>query len=517
MMSMIGTLVADGGSLLSSVPSLLLVGLTAVVAGTAIVGILGSRRPTGFPPGPTPIPFVGNVTSIRKDGQPVWINMGRLAKEYGDVFSIKLGDKWYVVLNSFRAIREGLAAGPVALANRPHFYSTDLFSEDYRDLGYTNYSPTWVLHRQFALGAFSDVYSTKHMDAVVNQQFTRYVEPLLASGGEGQSVDGIGLGQEMGMGSVVTWCFGPGNDQFHRDLVELVSVDVSLNLVGRRIPVDIFPFLRYFPLSSNRVMRDVVDKFMTMLRTEFKSRRQTFQEDDKLTDLCGALLHAQKAAEKEEKYDFLTDVHVIQVLASSFRGSIGLLTTTYWGLALLAEYPDVQQRVANEIRDVIGKDRQPSVEDRAAMPYTAATMMEMLRFGSVAPLGVPRAAHEDVKIRGFNIPKGTVILYNIYGTHFDQANYANPHEFNPDRFFDSDGSVIASPDNFLPFGMGTRKCLGYVLAQSVLFLAFSRLLQGYRVSKLDGQPGDGSLFGQDPQYEGSRWPKPFRIAITKVE
>ena len=86
---------------------------------------------------------------------------------------------------------------------------------------------------------------------------------------------------------------------------------------------------------------------------------------------------------------------------SSCSGSLGALTTTYWGLALLAEYPDVQQRIVNEIQEVIGKDRRPSLNDRNAMPYTTAAVMEMLRFGSVAPLGVPRETHEDVTISKF--------------------------------------------------------------------------------------------------------------------
>ncbi|XP_022097060.1 cytochrome P450 2B2-like [Acanthaster planci] len=353
---MIGAVIWDTG-LLSSVPSLLLVGLAI---GVAVVNILDIKRPAGFPPGPTPIPFLGNIP---KSDQPLWITMGELSKEYGDVFSLKFGAKWYVILNSYQTIKEGMAVRPLALANRPHYYTKEI------------------------------------------------------------------------------------------------------------------------------------------------------------TDLCGALLRAQKKAAKDKNYDFLTDVHVVQVLASSFRGSIGLLTNTYWGLALLAEYPHVQHRIVNEIHDVIGRDRQPSLNDRDAMPYTSyihtATVMEMLRFGSVAPLGVPRAAHEDVTIGGYNIPEGTTILYNIYSTHFSDVNFAHSDEFNPERFLNSDGSVHASPDKVIPFGMGIRKCLGYVFAQSILFLAFTHLLQGYQLSKLDGQPGNGSLLGQDPKYGGSRWPSPFRLEVTK--
>ena len=55
------------------------------------------------------------------------------------------------------------------------------------------------------------------------------------------------------------------------------------------------------------------------MSTAFNDCRISFTEDE-LTDLCGALIRAQKAVEKEEQYEFLTDVHVVQVIASSFRG-----------------------------------------------------------------------------------------------------------------------------------------------------------------------------------------------------
>ena len=84
-----------------------------------------------------------------------------------------------------------------------------------------------------------------------------------------------------------------------------------------------------------------------------------------------------------------------------------------------------------------------------------------------------------------------------------------------ERFLNSDGSVVTPPDKLIPFGMGTRKCLGFFLGQSLLFLAFTQLLQGYELSKLDGQPGDGSLLVQDSLYQGSRWPSAFRLRVMK--
>ena len=63
----------------------------------------------------------------------------------------------------------------------------------------------------------------------------------------------------------------------------------------------------------------------------------------------------------------------------------------------MAEYQDVQHKVAEEIQQVIG-DRQPSLEDRGKLPYTEATILEIFRCGSVVPLGVVHATTDDTTV-----------------------------------------------------------------------------------------------------------------------
>ena len=64
----------------------------------------------------------------------------------------------------------------------------------------------------------------------------------------------------------------------------------------------------------------------------------------------------------------------------------------------MAEYPDIQRKVAMEIEKVIGHERLVTLEDRGQLPYTEATMMEVLRFSSIVPLGVPHSTTCDVML-----------------------------------------------------------------------------------------------------------------------
>ena len=79
-------------------------------------------------------------------------------------------------------------------------------------------------------------------------------------------------------------------------------------------------------------------------------------------------------------------------------GTDTTIVTLHWTLALMAEYPDIQRKVAMEIEEVIGHERLVTLEDRGQLPYTEATMMEVLRFSSIVPLGVPHSTTCDVML-----------------------------------------------------------------------------------------------------------------------
>ena len=64
----------------------------------------------------------------------------------------------------------------------------------------------------------------------------------------------------------------------------------------------------------------------------------------------------------------------------------------------MAEHPDIQEKVAKEIDEVIGQDRLPTLDDRGSLPYTQAAMLETMRYGTVAPLGVPHATMTDTTL-----------------------------------------------------------------------------------------------------------------------
>ena len=64
-----------------------------------------SRKPSNFPPGPTPLPLIGNLYNI-SGKEHIVKHFRRLRKEYGDVFSLSIGPHWVTVVNGIEALRE---------------------------------------------------------------------------------------------------------------------------------------------------------------------------------------------------------------------------------------------------------------------------------------------------------------------------------------------------------------------------------------------------------------------------
>lgn len=77
-------------------------------------------------------------------------------------------------------------------------------------------------------------------------------------------------------------------------------------------------------------------------------------------------------------------------------------------------YPDVQRKAQEELDRVLGPNRLPTFEDRDNLPYIEALVKETLRWHPVAPTGIPHLCTEDDLYNGYLIPKGALILPNIW-------------------------------------------------------------------------------------------------------
>jgi cytochrome P450 len=141
-----------------------------------------------------------------------------------------------------------------------------------------------------------------------------------------------------------------------------------------------------------------------------------------------------------------------------------------WAFLLLDRNPETRDRLEAELAAVLG-DGLASPDDVPALPYTQAVVNETLRLYPPAYV-TGREAIRDTTIGGTRIPKRHIILISMYTTHRDARFFREPDAFRPERWLD--GLEKRLPRGaFIPFGLGSRKCVGasFAMMEATLLLA----------------------------------------------
>lgn len=173
----------------------------------------------------------------------------------------------------------------------------------------------------------------------------------------------------------------------------------------------------------------------------------------------------------------------------SAAGSETTSSAVEWCILAMITHPDIQKRAQSELDTVVGRERPPTLADRAQLPYIVAVVREVLRWRTGLPLGVPHTAEADDFYEGMFIPKGTALLPNILPCNSDPAVYGDDAAaFRPERHLDEQGRLAPAPPTtkehgHVSFGFGRRVCVGQHVAEDALFIGAAMLLWAFQFNK----------------------------------
>ena len=150
-----------------------------------------------------------------------------------------------------------------------------------------------------------------------------------------------------------------------------------------------------------------------------------------------------------------------------------------WFWYCLAKNPDVEARIIEEVDRVVG-NRTVHFEDVAQLKYLEMTVKESMRLYPAAGYLFGRQAVENVELGGHIVPKGAWVFMSPFVVHRDPNNYPNPEKFDPERF--APGRINDIPAyGYIPFGGGSRTCIGNGMAMMEIILLAASVLQEYRL------------------------------------
>ncbi|XP_076681205.1 putative cytochrome P450 304a1 [Andrena cerasifolii] len=243
-------------------------------------------------------------------------------------------------------------------------------------------------------------------------------------------------------------------------------------------------FLKYFGnmfsyagiIKANNRLRDFVGEHLV--------KQKATHSDDSDRGLTDRYFEEMK---KQSAMTTFSDEQLLMILLDVMFPAISAMPSVVaHAIKLVMHHPDVLKRVQGEIDTVIGTGRHVTWDDRKNLPYTEATIREVMRYQTLTPFGVFHKALKDTTLCGYTIPKNTFIITNLAGMNEDPEFWGDPEKFRPERFLQGNGEL--GKDMTLPFGLGHRVCMGETFARYNIFSLFAGLMQNFNLSFVEGEP-----------------------------
>ncbi len=403
------------------------------------------------PPGPNGIPVLGNG---RKFASDPFQFMTACEDAYGDVVRLDLGPRQTYMLTNPRDV-ERLLVSEWAKFRKPDLDSAmdDLLGDGLllsdRD--------TWEGQRELANPAFH-ASRVAGLDDVMVDHATDAVDDWTAGG----QVDIHLQMARLTVRIIVSAMFGSDIDA-----ATVRRVQENLEPVGQRFePSPVRAIIPdWAPTAENRQFDAAVAELESVLDDILADRRGTAADpshpdpagdatgQELPMDLLSILLRARDRGEQTDRQ--LRD-ELMTILLAGHDTTALTLTYTYY---LLSKHPEVRDRVHAEIDAIDGT---PTAADAQQLDYLDNVLSEAMRlYPPVYTLF--REPKTDVRIAGYRIPSGSVILLPQWAIHRSSRWYDDPEQFDPDRW-SAERRRSRPRFSYFPFGAGPRHCIGKQLS-----------------------------------------------------
>ncbi|XP_031200483.1 cytochrome P450 2C40-like isoform X1 [Mastomys coucha] len=433
-----------------------------------------------LPPGPTPLPIIGNFHLI--DKKNIHQSFSNFSKTYGPVYTLYFGSQPTVVLYGYEAIKEALIDHGEEFSGRGRFPMFEKVSKG-KGIGFSN-GNVWKATRLFTVNTLRNLGMGKRtIEEKVQEEAQWLVKELKKTNGSPCDPHFI-----MGCAPCNVICsiiFQNRFDYEDKDFLSLIGkVKECIKILStpecqifNALPV----LLNYCPGIHN-----IFFKNFTYIKSYVLEKIKEHEESLDITnprDFIDYFL-IQRLQENGNQQTIYNLDHLVSLVTDLFFGGTESSSLTMqFALLLLMKHPHITAKVQEEIDHVIGRHRSPCMQDRIHMPYTNAMVHEVQRYADIAPNSLVHEVICDTKFRNYFIPKGTAVITSLSSVLHDSKEFPNPEMFDPGHFLDGNGNFKKS-DYFMPFSAGKRVCLGQSLASMELFLFLTTILQNFKLKPL---------------------------------
>ncbi|CAL5012837.1 unnamed protein product [Urochloa decumbens] len=441
----------------------LLVTFLAIVLATVILRTLKPstlfrrRRVYNLPPGQRPWPVIGNFNLI---GALPHRSIHELSKKYGELVHLRFSSSSVVVASSADMARLLLKTHDLLFLDRPRTAAGKHTTYGYADITWSPYGAYWRHARRICATQLFSPARLASFEHVRSDEVRALVR-------------GLFVAAAASLGGAV---------RLNRDHLSTLSMNVITRMVlGKRLFAGVGGdgAAAEGPVSSLAEFKWMMEELM-FLNGVLNAGDWIPWLD--FLDLQGYVRRMKRIGK----------VRIGRVGVKAFTqdlivgGTDSTATTVEWAVSELLRKPEIFAAAAEELDRVVGRGRWVTEKDITELPYLDAIVKETMRVHPIVPLLVPRVAREDAAVGGYDIPKGTLVLVNVWTIGRDPALWDKPEEFTPERFVGRKIDVKGQDFELLPFGSGRRMCPGYNLGLKEVQLCLANLLHGFTWSLPEG-------------------------------
>ncbi|PRQ50514.1 putative cytochrome P450 [Rosa chinensis] len=451
---------------------------------------------TILPPGPTSIPIIGNFIWLYKLASGIEPILVDLHAKYGPVVSLPIPFSPHpaIFINDHSLAHQTLVQNGAVCADRPPPQPiTKLITNNNRVIFSSGYGPTWRLLRR---NLMSEVLNPSRLKSYASSRkwaldiLTNRLDQSVSSNGPVVEVlehfrisitslfvymtFGVKVEDEAKMKEII--------DVQRRFIFGLVRGFQTLNLGPRWLNKILFRkgWNQFYEIRKQQ--KDILLPFIKA-RKKVKQERVDENNDDFMIAYVDTLMDLEDPLENRAFNEGELVDQCSEVLNS---GTDTMSVTLQWTMANVVKYPRVQNRLVEEITEVVGVgNEEMKQEDLQKMHYLKAVVMEALRLHPPGHFVVPHSLTEDIVLDGrYMLPKNCTVNFMVAEMGRDPSVWDEPTEFKPERFL-SDGDNVqcditgSKEIKMIPFGAGRRICPGWGLSMLLLEYLVANLIWKY--------------------------------------
>ncbi|PPQ82698.1 hypothetical protein CVT24_004307 [Panaeolus cyanescens] len=449
----------------------LLYGSISAVLALVFFSIVQKRKSESrrIPPGPRGLPLFGNALQMPKETP--WLTFAEWSKIYGDVFYINVFGTSVIILNSMKAAKELLDKRSAVYSDRPKLNMASLCGYD-RTFTLQSYGHEWRQQRKLVVQEFHPTHCQDYY-ALQDERAAAVVHKILQDPSRLTYAKMQIVNCPRQIGAVILraaygYTVQSEDDPWLKTGLEMMH-EFDLATTLGNFTVDFIPWIKYIPAwvpgasfqKKAQQWRKNYDRVawepLTWTKNNWESGRAV------MPNMCGNIYEAAGGQLGQE-----VETRLAYALPGVLGGGLDTNVTTALSFFMaMILYPEVQMKAQAKLDRVVGKERLPSVSDRPNLPYIRSIMAEVYRWAPAGPLSVPHAPNHDDEYDGMLIPKGSMIIPNVWHILHNANDYPDPMAFIPERYNGRDAEMDKVRN--VAFGFGRRICPGMHFAEGTFF------------------------------------------------